>query len=106
MRHTECFITLLISIACFLPELDLFDDGCLLPKWYLLIIVSCVLVIRGCTSGVNWQNKSAIRISVTYSIYYPLENPMNGEITWVLTPTSHDLQSSHSYSILSFLYNI
>lgn len=62
------------------------------------IVVDCV--------SASWQNKSAIRISVTYSIYYPLENPMNGEITWVLTPTSHDLQSSHSYSILSFLYNI
>lgn len=53
-RPADIIISLLISIACFLPELDLFDDGCLLPKWYLLIIVSCVLVIRGCTSGVNW----------------------------------------------------
>ncbi len=50
---TDALVALLIALACFLPEVGLFGDGALLPKWYMALLASCLLMLKAAVGGVD-----------------------------------------------------
>lgn len=59
------------------------------------------LAIHSCNA--SWHNKTALTVTISFDILYPLENPMTGDITWTVTPASSNLSASKQISILSYL---
>lgn len=62
------------------------------------------LEIHNCSA--SWHDKTGLKVTLFFDILYPLENPMNGEITWVATPTSSNLSVSKTISIMSYLHDL
>lgn len=74
----------IIALACFLPEVGLFVDGDILPKWYLFGLCLCAIVIRYGTGShkdvfdLHIMKLSLIAVASLVSIWAIAESAFNG----------------------------
>lgn len=75
----------IIALACFLPEVGLFVDGDILPKWYLFGLGLCAIIITYARGRLKDDIKPYIKLMLTaaasiVSIWAIAESAFNG---WV-----------------------